>query len=88
MGKGCVSSVVPHGCTESANYTFAFIVVTGCIGISRIWGSKCVNVFLLLLREPLLLHILANPRKCVLSILAHQMSGHLYVPRLLFVLLM
>lgn len=85
-----MSDVVPHGCTESAKHAFAFIVVTGCIGISRIWGSECVNIFflLLLLREPLLLHILANPRKCVLSNLAHQMRGCSCVPRLLFVLLM
>lgn len=88
MGVGCVSSVVPPGCTESARYAFAFIVVTGCIGISRIWGVKVCEHFLLLLREPLLLHILANPRKCVFSILVHQMSGRLCIPRLLSVLLM
>jgi hypothetical protein len=88
MGIGCVSSVVLPGCTESAKYAFAFIVVTGCIGISRIWGVKVCEHFLLLLRVPLRLHILANPRKCVFSILDHQMSGRLCVPRFLFVLLM
>lgn len=88
MGIGCVSSMVPHGCSESAKYAFAFIVVTGCIGISRIWGVKVCEHFLLLLCELLLLHILANPRKCVFSILVHRMSGRLCVPRLVFVLLM
>lgn len=73
---------------KSAKYAFAFIFATGCIGISRIWGSECVNIFYLLLRELLLLHILANPRKYVLSILHHQICGHSCVPRLLFVLLM
>lgn len=51
-------------------------------------GVKVCEHFLLLLCELLLLHILANPRKCVFSILVHQMSGRLCVPRLMFVLLM
>lgn len=51
-------------------------------------GVSACERFLLLLREPLLLYILANPRKCVLSILIHQMSGRSCVPRFLCVLLM
>lgn len=88
MGTGCVTAWCCPGAQKSAKYAFAFIVVTGCIGISRIWGVRVCEHFLLLLREPLLLHILANPRKCVFSILDHQMSGRFCVPRFLFVLLM